>query len=315
MRKSEVVLSLALATSFGTSLWLWHELHLERELRAKAEIQAQVVAAAPAGIRPADTQAVAPAANAEQVRPSTPPAANTPANPPVVNAGPPPQVDEQAAQLRLLKDPRYRAAWREEYRLNLGLRRENIIRLVGLTPEQADAVIDLQIDRLLTQMEDPRALNEHYAANEQAHQAKLGELLGPQKSARLQEYMESRPTRVQVDQLRNLLGGTDTLRDDQVEPLITALHTENSQFRQQLDEYRREAQWSQDPSAWRQFEERRAGLEQETQVRLRAAAAPILSSTQLEKFDDMLERGRARRAAEQRMEGLQAKIGGKPPSD
>ena len=104
----------------------------------------------------------------------------------------PPEDDRLIAQRRMLQDPRYRAAWRQQARLNYGLRRENIIRVVGLTPEQADAVIELQIDRELARTEDPRALNEDFQANERAHQAKLTELLGQEKSARLQEYMESR---------------------------------------------------------------------------------------------------------------------------
>ena len=49
---------------------------------------------------------------------------------------------------------------------------------------------------------------------------------------------------------------------------------------------------------------------------MHAAAAPILSRSQLEKFDAMLERDRERRAAEQRMQGLQSKLGqGAAPAD
>lgn len=210
----------------------------------------------------------------------------------------------------MLQDPRYRAAWREQTRLTYGLRRENIIRVVGLTPEQADAVIDLQIDRELAWTEDPRALNEDFQANERAHQAKLTELLGQETSARLQEYMESRGSRMQVDQFRNLLGGPDTLREDQVEPLIAALHSENAQLKHELRESERTAMWSSDTAeAWRQHAERRAELEKEAHARMHSAAAPILSRNQLEKLDAMLERERERRAAEQRIQGLQSKLG------
>jgi hypothetical protein len=45
---------------------------------------------------------------------------------------------------------------------------------------------------------------------------------------------------------------------------------------------------------------------------MHAAAAPILSYSQLEKFDAMLKRDRERREAEQRMQGLQSKLGQAP---
>jgi hypothetical protein len=213
----------------------------------------------------------------------------------------------------MLQDPRYRTALRDQWRLQYGLRRENIMRLVGLTPEQADAVIDLQVDHLLAQMEDPRMLNENYKASERAHQAQLAELLGQEKYARLQEYMESRGTRMQVDQFRTLLGGTDMLRDDQVEPLIAALHTENAELKRAVAESEHTAMWSSDTAeAWRQHAERRAELEMEAHARMHAAAAPILSYSQLEKFDAMLKRDRERREAEQRMQGLQSKLGQAP---
>ena len=227
--------------------------------------------------------------------------------------------DWQQDQRRALQDPRYRQAWREQSRLTYALRRDNIMRLVGLTQQQADAVIDLQIDRELALIEDPNSLDQkRYEVTEVAHQAELRKLLGEEKTARLQAYMESRGSRMQVDQFRNQLSGADMLRDDQVEPLIAAMHVENTQLRSELEEYRQAQDWN-DPSEdmRRQFDERRAELTQEAHARMHDAASPILSSSQLAKFDAMLARDRDRRAAKQRMEGLQVKIGGGPelPTD
>ena len=68
--------------------------------------------------------------------------------------------------------------------------------------------------------------------------------------------------------------------------------------------------WSSDTAeAWRQHAERRAELEREAHSRMHTAAAPILSRSQLEKLDAMLERERERRAAEHRIQGLQSKLG------
>ena len=47
----------------------------------------------------------------------------------------------------MMRDPRYREVQREQGRLALAPRRANLIRLLGMTPAQADAVIDLQIER------------------------------------------------------------------------------------------------------------------------------------------------------------------------
>lgn len=309
MRKSEVALSLALITSSGISLWLWQELRAARALQARLGSDSQAVSVEPAETHEPVTNALAAPPPATLATVATTPEPAVAAREPRRKSGP--SEDEALiAQRRMLQDPRFRAAWRDQARLNYGLRRENIIRVIGLTPEQADAVIDLQIDRELAWTEDPRALNEDFQANERAHQAKLTELLGQEKSARLQEYMESRGSRMQVDQFRNLLGGPDTLREDQVEPLIAALHTENAQLKRELRESERTAMWSSDTAeAWRQHAERRAELEKEAHARMHAAAAPILSRSQLEKFDAMLERDRERRAAEQRMQGLQSKLG------
>lgn len=311
MRRTEIALSLALVTSIGVSVYSWQELRLERERHAEVATQPRAVAAAPGALRTSEAVAVAPASAEEAVTQVAPPAANSSAQKPSTKVVAP--EDEGQALRRMLQDPRYRAAWREELRLNYGLRRENIIRLVGLTPEQADAVIDLQIDRLLAQIEDPRVLNENYQAFERAHQAKLAELLGQEKSARLQEYDESRASRAQVYQFRDVLGGPDMLREDQLESLIAALHPENAALKRQLQESERTAMWSSNAvDGWREHAERRAELEKEAHARMHDAAAPILSSSQLEKFDAMLKRDREQWAAEERVRGLQSKLGQTP---
>ena len=308
MRKSEVALSLALITSSGIALWLWQELRAARATQAALESELLAVAVMPVESGKPGAIAIAAPTKVSSATAESTASASTPAQKPATKVVAP--EDDGQTLRRMMQDPRYRAAWREQSRLNYGLRRENIIRLVGLTPEQADAVIDLQIDRLLEQIEDPRALNENFHETERAHQGKLTELLGQEKSARLQEYMESRATRMQVDQFRNLLGGPEMLREDQVEPLIAALHTENAQLKSELRESERTAMWSSDTAeAWREHAERRAELEKEAHARMHAAAAPILSDSQLKKLDAMLERDRERRAAEQRMQGLQSKLG------
>jgi hypothetical protein len=321
MRKSEVVLSVALLASVAISGWLWSELRAERSRNVALtnDARSPALVAAPR----AESIPVAPAAPADTApallnASSTTAAAPTQAPTTVVGT----KEDWQRSQHRLMSDPRYREAWREQRRLTFALRRDNIIRLVGLSPEQAAAVIDLQIDRELAFMEgnvsypDDAAREQQQAehrvhAIERDHKEKLQALLGSQKYAGLEQYMESRPSRMQVDNFRTQLAGPDMLREDQVEPLIAALHVEHSQMRRELTEYRDTLNWEGTATeTWRLYNEREAELRKSAHVRMRDAAASILSLSQLAKFDDLLRREQQRRETQQRMEGLQAKIGG-----
>ena len=234
------------------------------------------------------------------------------------------RIDWQSYQRRLMKDQRYREAWREEQRLQLTQRRENYIKLLGFTSEQADAAIDLAIDRQLAMFDrsqvNPnsedfaRQQREHYEADERAYKAKMLELLGQEKTERLQIYMESRQSRMQVDRFRGSLTGADALREDQVEPLIAAIHAEQSQKQQQLDEYR-ETQGSERTSeaSLRKYAEQESALMKAAHSRIHSSASGILSGSQLDKLDAMLKRDLERQETQQRMARIRSKID--PPTD
>ena len=317
MRKPVVVLSLALLASVAMSAWLWSELRAERALNAELTAQRddpKVVAKSLPDVSSHSLTATAQAAPPAPVAPSAPMATAPPATtPPNVTR----REDFSGRQRDMLQDPRYREIMREQRRLTYARRRDNIMRLVGLTPEQADAVIDLQVDNELDQMYgnmgggDYKQLQARIEAADTAHQAKLRELLGEQKYDGLQRYMESRQTRMQVDEFRNHLGGADMLREDQVEPLIAALHVENSQMRKQLDEYQTTLGWQGDPDEGaRLVRTHAAELREASHSRMHDAAAAILSPSQLARFDDLLRRERERREMQERLERLQAKTRG-----
>ncbi len=207
-------------------------------------------------------------------------------------------------------------------------RRANLIRLVGLTPAQADAVIDLQIERAWQRDEQKvnptteeqrlqqRALEE---AQEREHQGKLQDMLGQDKNARLQHYMETRQSRMQVDTFRTQLSGVDTLRDDQVEPLIEALHVEHVQMRDELEQYRDTLNFDGDSTdEWRRYSERRIDLMKDMHAGMHSSAAAVLSSSQLEQLDAVLNRELRREEAQVRMSKLESKLdkaaGAAPPN-
>jgi hypothetical protein len=304
MQKSAVFLLVMALAGAGVSAGLWTQLRTERALNADLSEQLRVATATPitppAVVRPTpELPVIAPVA--ATARASVPP----PAEPAAENQMRAEQRAWQARQRQLMSDPKYRQAFRDAQRLRLATRRENFIRLIGMSPEQADAVIDITIEQQMV-MQDGNAWS---LTQENAQRAQLSELLGADKSAQLQSYMETRQTRMQVDQFRTQLTGADILRDDQVEPLIAALHAERSQMQLDLQEFGRTLNQDGDPrAAQRKYMERESELMKETYGRMRTSAAAILSGTQLQKLEAMLKRDIERRETQERMQRLEAKL-------
>jgi hypothetical protein len=321
MQKSTVFLLVMALASTGVSAGLWMQLRAERELNAELSDRliaaaATPIAASPDVLPPVEPPATAPAA--------TPPPAITPAvvttaaaEPEAAKAARASQEHWQTRQRRLMSDPRFREAYREQQRLLLATPRENFIRLLGFTSEQADAVIDMSIERQMESQnrsnvvsaEEIQKRKESMEAQERDYQAKLQNLLGADKSAQLQTYMESRQSRMQVDRFRTQLTGGDMLRDDQVEPLIAALHVEQAQMQKEMQEYR-DADVVKIGASESQlkYAERQAELMKAAHGRMRSAASGILSNSQLDMLDAMLKRDRERLEAQQRMSRIQSKL-------
>jgi hypothetical protein len=321
MQKSTVFLLVIALASAGVSAGLWTQLRAERELNAELSERliaaaATPIAAAAAAKPPVESQAPAPVATpAPTISPAV--VATAAGEPEAAQAARASQEHWQARQRRLMSDPRFREAFREQQRLQLATRRENFIRLLGFTPEQADAVIDMSIERQMDAQarsnvmsaEDIQKRKESMEAQERDYQAKLQTLLGADKSAQLQTYMESRQSRMQVDRFRTQLTGGDMLRDDQVEPLIAALHTEQAQMQKEMQEYREADVVKTGTSEWQlQYAGRQAELMKAAHGRMRSAASGILSNSQLEMLDAMLKRDRERLEAQQRMSRIQSKL-------
>jgi hypothetical protein len=310
MRKSEVLLTLVALVSTATAFWLWSELDAERS--RNADLSARVnspptTIAAPEAVTPSPAPARALPTSAK----STADSAGAPTKS-VAQGG---QEGWEAYQRRMMQQPKYREAWRAQQRLAYALRRENVIRLLGLTPEQADSVIELAIDQQLRWYDrpPPDPMTEEYQQqqavweeqDEREDQDRLRKLLGDEKNARFQEYMETRNTRMQIDQFRPQFTGADTLRDDQVEPLIAALHVERAQMQKELNEYG--ATLTSDDAS-QKYSERRIELMKAAYDRMHAAAAPILSSSQVKRLDALLKRDLERQEAQARMVLVQSKI-------
>jgi hypothetical protein len=317
MRRSTVLLSVALVASVAAAAWSWSELRAARV--RNAELGAELERALAAARSDSESSMTAPAPSAAPPAAeaaAAAPAAATSSNALVVQGK---QEDWEAHQRQLMRDPKYREALREGKRLAYAPRRANLIRLLGLEPAQTDAAIDLQL-------EQEAQLNEAYQAEsttdetrmerrariealEQAHQDKLRELLGEEKRARLQTYMESRQSRMQVDSLRSELTEANTLRDDQVEPLIATLHVERAQMQSALQEYSDTLSWEGDATdSWRRYSERQGQLMKAMNAHMHSSASTILTGAQLDALDGQLGREFARFEARQRMNRIQSKL-------
>jgi len=330
MQKSTVFLLVVALASAGVSAGLWMELRAERALNAELGERLNSVLAA----RTLPERVVNPPAEPSTViapvaatATAAPIAAGEPASPKVSRDSRDSRdsrEDWQARQRQLMSDPKFREAFHEQERLRLATRRENFVRLLGFSPEQADAVIDLSIERQMDSQtrslsgemtaEELQRRNESMEAQEREYQAKLRDLLGEAKTKELENYMESRQTRMQVDRFRMQLGGAEPLREDQVEPLIAALHAEQSQMQKEMQEFQGTMKPDGDPSAFqRQYAERQGELMKAAHKRMHSAATGILSSSQLEKLDAMLKRDLERHEAQQRMARIQSKL--EPPAE
>jgi hypothetical protein len=319
MRTSTVLLIAGLLASVASAAWLWHELDAERaisaELSAKLQLQvAEGQRASAAAVAAAPAPAAATPRAAERI-------ASAPVGAPVEKA----RVvegraeDWRARQRQLMSDPKYREARREQQRLSLAPRRANLIKLYGFTPEQADAAIDLRIDYEQEWQEETstgfmnpegqKGSQTRLKALQNKHQDDLRALLGEEKRMRLHEYMESRQSRMQVDSLRAELNDVNALRDDQVEPLIAALHTERSRMQEELQEFNGSLNWEGDTTeSSRRIAERQSQLLKSMIARMHSSASGILSGGQLDTLDDMLKRELARFEAQQRMQRIQSKL-------
>jgi hypothetical protein len=316
MRRATAILGLVSCGLAVASIYLWRELGEERARNAELRARLDTSVPRPALARDTDVAGPTPTAPVSPGTLVTATAAAGTESPQHVTGR---KEDWEAYQRNLMRDPKYREARRQQQRLAYAPRRANLIRMLGLTPAQADAAIDLQLDQEaawdeiyqaeVTTDESRMERRARLDALDQAHQDKLRELLGEEKRARLQTYMESRQSRMQVDGLRSELSEANALRDDQVEPLIAALHLERAQFKSDLQGYSDTLSWEGDTSdTWLRYSERQAELMKSMNARMHASASSILTAPQLEALDAQLGREFARFEAQQRVNRIQSKL-------
>lgn len=299
MHKQSTILAVAFVASIATSFWLWRLLGAERE-RAD-DLQARVVRFE--SLRAASTPE----------RPAGPAISSTPlpAGTGDTKVAAKPEHDEQRLmaddwteyERRLLQNPKYREAWRAKRRLELASGHGDLAAVLQISQESADQLMDLLVDRELRYLDKPHpnpANEEELVVRkleikeaELALDTELVALLGEAKLANWKEYQASLPTRHQVLQLRAALStSAEPLREDQMEPLISVMYTEQKQLKAELADFTATLAWTDgmEEQSHLRRNERHAELAIAANKRIHAAAASILSKQQLARLDGMQKR-------------------------
>jgi hypothetical protein len=209
--------------------------------------------------------------------------------------------DYMALRRRMLRDPKYYEIARASMRPNFATRRAELIRALGVSPAQADAMVDYWIDRQLrsearelkvaTSEEERLEMEKLVTRERREDEERLHAILGDALFPKMQEFIASQPSRSRAYQLRaRLADGSEVLRDDQFEPLIGTLHTEQTRLQQEVQDLVATV----DPDigaaaqAQRKMQQQIFDIYKASNRRVHNSAAAILSSKQLAELDAML---------------------------
>lgn len=198
---------------------------------------------------------------------------------------------------QMLRDPAYREAQLAESRRRFASLRRDAIRLVGMTPEQADRVVELWAERNLRFMElgaayglepDEEAKAELRRAGE-AEQEELRALLGDAKYEEWRRYLASGRERAEVENLRTALADTpDALDDSLTAGLALTIYSEREQLSREYNDYANSVGITDRNVVRPQDRQRWLELARDANQRIHAAVATRLTKPQLAELDKML---------------------------
>jgi hypothetical protein len=307
MRKSSVLLGIACIASALSAGWFWQQM---RDARQRADLLQSRLSALE--IR----QAAAPTSS--RIAPTTAhaPASHPPAGAAVPAAQPPaPGVDGvnawEAHEREMLRDPEYRQSRIEESRQSFAAVRADAIRMLGMTPEQADRVIDLWVEGDLRFQElggvtaggRSTEAQAELKRGKDAEQEEVRALLGEEKYQQWQRYVASLGVRPEVTAFRaQLANSAEPLSDRQAEALVWALHTEREQSSNEFEEYRRNNGSTDINTLTLEDRQRWIELQQQAAQRIHDAMTDTLTSTQLASLDKKLGRQQVAEETEYRLQ-------------
>lgn len=304
MRRALVVSCIALVGLATLSAWVWHL--YTRELATTAELRAALSDSRRAGTLTG--LATVPPVEASAREPPRPPPAVDPSG-----ASAPTETTTMGGQTgemlrdwlererRMMRDPAYRDSWRQAQRERFVGTRANAIRVVGMTEEQADRVVELWIDRNLWFMENSDLaiggqLSEAAALEAKrraaVEQSALIASLGEAKYDGWQHYLQTASERATVEQFNSQLTAQSAPMSLAVaDALVEVLSVELQRSRLEYREYRLAA-GATDAYANQGLADRQRYLElmREGNRRVHDAMAGSMTALQLERLHTMLER-------------------------
>jgi len=287
--------------------WTWHQWRVEREHSADLQRQLTTLRA-----RPAEKAIAAPASPAQPPAVVPSPVATSPGD----KAGPTGTTiayltkdearelatrREIAAAMRksaereraMLRDPSYRQNQRDEMRQRYAPMRADAIR-VGMTPQQADRIVDLEIERnmhfteiggVATEM-PTESMQSELKRTAEAAQAEQRELLGDDLYSKWSRFQASSQERAEVGLWRAQL--TEPINDKQAYAISDSLYVERQRRSNEYEDYVKAAGITDRYTVAPQDRQRWLDLEKEANQRTHDAMAGSLSASQLASLDQML---------------------------
>lgn len=289
MRTVSTILAISLVVASGLALHYSRQAEAARQRVAELDAQLKQRESGPAAL-----------AGVPSVRPAQPVRVTAQVVEPVVTDKPPGEVGPTVpANVSALSDllqaqmssPENLARLRETTRMLMRTSHPDLAEALGIAPDEAERVLDLlatQQERFSAVFDESRNSNDPATATRDAaprleehrlrSQSELQELLGS-KYPQWQDYQQTQAVWQQRRDLRAVLDAAGTpLSDAQSEALITALSAEQRSI-------------NQTPQAMRTPFSRHTP---ERRQRLLNAAAPHLTSQQLESYRQMLDRAAER---------------------
>ena len=246
MRTSTIVLTCVSVTGAVTSLALGLRLHSELgkidALKAELQTERSLIRSLPVQSDVAPRSPIAtPPQSAGSVAPPSKIAAQVEAGP----DAPPPGSrarDFNETRRQLLGDPEYRNAMHTQQRTMMEERYRDLPKALGLSPDKASQLFDLLADnmmqgfdgrerRMVTQADGSQVFVDQSRNREETAMTKL---LGAEGVRKFHEYNESMMSRSEVRQLgAELIGSSDPLREDQMQPLFEVVYAEQKRLQQE----------------------------------------------------------------------------------
>jgi hypothetical protein len=214
----------------------------------------------------------------------------------------------RAAQAKMYADPKARAILRLQEKSQLRAQYPDLRRIVELSTEEEDRLLDMLAEQLLMQSE--LVINspdqDHFDAQQFEEQRRVHEidhltLLGPDKYRRFQSYTENLADRQRVRQFRSQLDAEDDLTDEAAERLIEVIAAAR---KAEEEEHRKLAETADRMTFFNGYPrsmyivhgedglEKTAAALENSDRRLARSAAPLLDASQQRHFTEFLRRSR-----------------------